>query len=250
MTTNLGGMTKHARLKKFVGALCAFAFAAQAMASDEHHGGEHMMGASNYGKFLLDKFEAGDSGSQHWDAQAWYGGDLHRAWLKSEGEREDGSTEHAELQALYSRAISPFFDAQIGARHDFQPDASRNWLAVGIQGLAPYFFETEATLFVGDEGRTALRLKAEYDLLFTQKLILSPELELNFFGKDDAQAQVGSGLSDLEFGLRLRYEILREFAPYIGAVWTHKFGDTADFARAHGDDSQQVQWVAGVKLWF
>lgn len=249
MTRRIDDMTLRTTL---IALLCGIA--ANAFADDPHHGGDHMMGANRYSKFLLDKFEAGDDDTQHWDAQGWLsqsgsGGDLNRLWLKSEGEREGGSTRHAELQALYSRAVSPFFDAQVGVRHDFQP-VSRDWLALGIQGLAPYFFETEATLFVGTEGRTALRLKAEYDLLFTQKLILSPELELNFYGEDDIEAGVGSGLSDLEFGLRLRYEIRRELAPYIGVAWKHSFGDTADFARAHGDESQQVQWVAGVTLWF
>jgi copper resistance protein B len=216
--------------------------------------GDHMMGAHYTGKLLLDKLEASDSDSQHWDAQAWVsqpwgGGDIHKLWLKAEGEREEGHTEHAEVQALYSRAISPFFDAQIGLRRDLQPHPTRDWLAVGLQGLAPYFFETEATLFVGDEGRSALRLKAEYDLLFTQRLILSPEIELDAYGEDDPELGLGSGLSNLEFGLRLRYEIRREFAPYIGVVWSHQFGDTADYTRANGGDMQDVQWVAGVKFW-
>lgn len=211
---------------------------------------DHAMGAMSVGKVMLDKLEAGDDDVQRWDAQMYYGGDRDRLWLKSEGERADDRTEHAELQALYSRAISPFFDAQLGMRHDFQPTPSRDWLALGVQGLAPYFFETEATLFVGESGRSALRLKASYELLFTQRLILAPELELNAYGEDDADTGVGSGLSDLEFGLRLRYEIAREFAPYIGAVWTHQYGGTADFTRAEGGDVTDVQWVAGVKMWF
>ena len=221
-------------------------------AAEQHE--EHAMGAMNVGKVMLDKLEAGDDDTQRWDAQIWVsqiwdGGDRDRLWLKSEGERADDHTENAELQALYSRAISPFFDLQAGARHDFRP-TSRDWLAIGVQGLAPYFFETEATLFVGEAGRSALRLKASYDLRFTQRLILAPELELNAYGEDDADTGVGSGLSDLEFGLRLRYEIAREFAPYIGAVWTHQYGDTADFTRTEGGDANDVQWVAGVRLWF
>jgi copper resistance protein B len=218
--------------------------AAPAVAHDDH-----MMGAHYSGKLLLDKLEVTDSDTQHWDAQLYYGGDIHKLWLKSEGERDDSHTEQAEVQALYSRAISPFFDAQIGLRHDLQPHPTRDWLTIGLQGLAPYFFETEATLFVGDEGRSALRLKAEYDLLFTQRLILSPQIELNACGKDDPEPGLGSGVSDLEFGLRLRYEIRREFAPYIGVVWSHQFGDTADYTRANGGDTQDVQWVAGVKFW-
>jgi copper resistance protein B len=223
--------------------------AAQTVTATPVEHGDHMMGGHRSGKLLFDKLEASDSDTQHWDAQAYYGGDIHKLWLKTEGEREEGHTEHAEVQALYSRAISPFFDAQIGLRRDLQPHPTRDWLAVGLQGLAPYFFETEATLFVGDEGRSALRLKAEYDLLFTQRLILSPEIELDAYGEDDPELGLGSGLSNLEFGLRLRYEIRREFAPYIGVVWSHQFGDTADYTRANGGDAQDVQWVAGVKFW-
>jgi copper resistance protein B len=215
--------------------------------ANEHD--DHMMGTHYSGKLLIDKLEVSDSDTQHWDVQAYYGSDIRKLWLKSEGERDDGHTEHAEVQALYSHAISPFFDAQIGLRRDLQLHPTRDWLALGVQGLAPYFFETETTLFVSDEGRSALHLKAEYDLLFTQRLILSPEIKLNAYGKDDAELGLGSGLSDLEFSLRLRYEIRREFAPYIGVVWSHQFGDTANYTRANSGDVQDVQWVAGVKFW-
>lgn len=211
--------------------------------------GDHMMAPGNFSKLMLDKFEVGDN-LQRWDAQAWYGSDLNKIWLKTEGERSDGSTEHAELHAYYSRAITPFFDLQLGARHDFQPQPGRDWLAIGLQGLAPYFFETETTLFIGDNGRSNLRLKASYDLLFTQRLILAPEIEANLYGKDDPTIGIGSGFSDIEFGLRLRYELRREFAPYLGVAWTHQYGDTATLTRMAGGDAQDVQWVVGVKAWF
>jgi copper resistance protein B len=217
-------------------------------ATDEHD--EHMMGGGHYGKLLIDKFEVDADESQQWDAQAYYGSDTQKLWLKAEGERSDGATEHAEIQALYSRAISPFFDVQIGVRHDMQPQPSRDWLALGVQGLAPYFFETDITLFVGAEGRSALRLHAEYDVLITQKLILAPELKINVYGENDAETGIGRGLSDTEFGLRLRYELLREFAPYIGVNWTHQFGETAAFTRSAGGDSSDMQWVAGIRMWF
>ena len=210
----------------------------------------HEMAPTTFSKVMIDKLEAGDNDTQRWDAQAWYGSDIDKLWLKTEGERNDGITEDAEVQLLYSRAISPFFDAQVGLRHDSRPGPARDWLALGIEGLMPYFLETEATLFVGTEGRSALRLNAEYDLLLTQRLILTPEAELNIYGKSDAERALGSGLSDVEFGLRLRYEIAREFAPYIGAVWTHRYGDTADFARTDGGDVSERMWVIGLRAWF
>jgi copper resistance protein B len=154
------------------------------------------------------------------------------------------------LQALYSRAIAPYWDLQLGLRHDFQPSPSRSWGVIGIQGIAPYFFEVDTALFIGESGQTALRVEAEYELLFTQKLILTPEVELNFYGQDDKDLNIGSGLSDLEAGLRLRYEIRREFAPYIGVNWNKSFGNTADFASAEGEDTDDVQWVVGLRAWF
>lgn len=184
------------------------------------------------------------------DAQAWIGHDLHKLWLKTEVDRHDGETESAEVQALLSRAIAPFWDIQAGIRHDSKPSPTRNWGVIGIQGLAPYYFETEATLFVGDSGRTAARFTAEYDLLFTQKLILAPTVELNLYGQNDPETGAGSGLSDVEAGLRLRYEIRREFAPYVGINWNKKFGNTAGFARANGEAVQDTQWVVGLRAWF
>lgn len=184
------------------------------------------------------------------DGQFWLGKDLNKLWVKTKFERTDGNTEEAELQALYSRAIAPFWDAQIGWRRDFRPKPERDWLAIGVQGLAPYFFEVDAAFFVGSNGRTAARLEAEYEFLFTQRLILSPEIEVNFYGKDDAATGTGSGLSDMELGLRLRYEIRREFAPYIGINWTRQFGQTADFTKATGNDIKDTQIVVGVRVWF
>lgn len=204
-------------------------------------------------KVMVDQLELRSSdGPDPWvlDAQGWVGKDLHKLWLKTEVERVDGETEEAEGQALYSRAISAYWDLQIGWRHDFRPRPSRDWLAIGLEGLAPYWFEIDAAAFVGGNGQLAARLEAEYEWMFTQRLILSPELEVNLHSKDDEAVGVGSGLSNMELGLRLRYEIRREFAPYLGVNWSRKFGKTADFARHEGEDTDDVQIVAGIRAWF
>ncbi|MDH3511997.1 MAG: copper resistance protein B [Gammaproteobacteria bacterium] len=185
-----------------------------------------------------------------WDADAWLGKDLNKLWLKTEGERVNGENEEVELQLLYSRAVSAYWDFQAGWRGDLRPRPDRNWLAVGFKGLAPYFFEIDAAIFVGESGRTAARIDLEYEILFTQRLILTPEFETNLYGKKDAELGIGSGLSDIEVGLRLRYEFRREFAPYIGLNWWKKFGDTADFAKAAGQDSDDAQITLGLRAWF
>lgn len=184
------------------------------------------------------------------EAQGWIGKDLNKFWVKADIEQVDGETEENELQFLYSRAIHPYWDVQVGWRHDDRPSPDRDWLAIGVQGLAPYFFEIDAAAFIGEDGQTALRLEAEYEMMFTQKLVLAPEIKLDFHGKDDEPTGVGSGLSSTEMGLRLRYEFKREFAPYIGINWTKKHGDTADFARAHGEETDDAQVVLGFRAWF
>jgi copper resistance protein B len=185
-----------------------------------------------------------------WDAQAWYGGDYNKLWLKTEGERINGLTQDARVELLFDRVVARWWDAQAGVRQDFGQGPARTWLAVGLEGLAPYWLDAEATLYVGEQGRTAARLKADYDLLLTQRLVLQPYAEANLYGKSDPQRLIGSGLSDLELSLRLRYEIRRELAPYLGVVWSRSFGGTAELVRAAGETSDDVQFVAGVPLWF
>lgn len=204
-------------------------------------------------KVMVDKLEwrNADAGSLWaWDADAWVGRDINKLWFKTEGEYADGSTESASVEALYSRAISPYWDLQAGWRHDFYAKPARDWFAVGVKGLAPYWFEVDATLYAGGNGTVAGRLDAEYEILFNQKLILTPEIELSFSGDEDPARGIGSGLTDMELGLRLRYEIRREFAPYIGVNWEKKFGTTADYAEEEGESSDEVQFVAGVRAWF
>lgn len=204
-------------------------------------------------KVMIDKFEAGfgdGSTPLEWDADAWVGYDLNKFWFKTEGEYVDGETEEADMQFLYSRAIAPFWDFQVGYRRAFYPDADRDYGVLAFKGLAPYLFEVDADLFIGQSGQVGARLDAEYEYMFTQKLILSPEIELNLYSKDDPEIGIGSGLADMELGLRLRYEIRREFAPYIGVNWSQKFGQTADYARDEGEGTSDVQFVAGIRAWF
>ena len=184
---------------------------------------------SKFNLELLEVHDADGSNPVTWEAEAWVGKDINKLWFKTEGERVNGETEEFELQALYSRAIDPYWDFQVGLRRDFKPE-SRNWAVAGFKGLAPYYFETDAALFIGESGRTALRLQSEYELMLTQKLVLAPEIELNLYGKDDPEVGIGSGLSDGSLGLRLRYEFTRQFAPYVGVEYSSKFGKTADFA--------------------
>ena len=186
-----------------------------------------------------------------WEGEAWYGGDINRLTLKSEGETAFGEgIESGEAQALYSRAIGPYFNAQAGVRQDFGEGPDRTYATVGFEGLAPYWFEVEGALFLSNKGDLLARLEGSYDQRITQRLILQPMAEVNFSGRDVPESGIGSGLSDVELGLRLRYEIVREFAPYVGVEWTRKFGDTARFARAAGEDRSGASFVMGVKAWF
>ncbi len=202
---------------------------------------------------ILDQIETRDAGGDNtlsWVGQGWLGKDLHKIWFKTDGERTGGSTDEAELQFLYSKAIARYWDFQLGVRHDFEPSPSRSWAAIGFKGLAPYFFDMDAAAFIGESGRVALRFEAEYELLFTQRLILTPDIEVNLYGQNDPDVGIGAGLSDLEAGLRLRYEIDRQFAPYIGVNWSRLFGNTADFARIAGEKSSETQLVIGFRAWF
>ena len=186
-----------------------------------------------------------------WDGEGWFGGDIDRLVVKSEGEGAiRGGVESAEVQALYSRAIGPWFNLQAGLRQDFSPGPARTYATVGFEGLAPYWFEAEGALFLSDKGDLFGRLEGYYDQRLTQRLVLQPRIELNFAAQDVPANGVGSGLSDAELGLRLRYEIKREFAPYIGVSWERKFGDSARFARAAGDSVGATSLVIGVRAWF
>ena len=186
-----------------------------------------------------------------WDGEGWFGGDIDRFVVKTEGEGAvRGGVESAEVQALYSRAIDPWFNLQAGVRHDFKPGPARNYATIGFEGIAPYWFAVEGALFLSDKGDLLGRLEGYYDQRITQHLILQPRVELNFAAQDVPANGIGSGLSDAELGLRLRYEIKREFAPYVGISWERKAGDSARFARAAGDRVQSTSLVFGIRAWF
>lgn len=185
-----------------------------------------------------------------WDGTAWFGTDLNRLWLRSEGVRRDGHTAEADIEALYGHSVATWWDVVAGWRHDLRPGASQDFAAIGVMGRTPYKFDVAATAYVGSGGQTAARLEGEYELLLTNRLILQPRIELNLFGRDDPQRGIGSGLSTMETGLRLRYEITRQFAPYIGLVQERSFGRTATFRRAAGEDATDTRLVAGFHIWF
>lgn len=184
------------------------------------------------------------------EAQAWIGKDLNKFVIKADVEQVNSETEELELQALYSRAIAPFWDFQVGVRQDQKPKPARDWLAIGFQGLAPYWYEIDTALFIGEAGQVGLRFVAEYEWMITQRLVLSPEIEINLHSKNDVATGTGSGLSDTQLGLRLRYEIKREFAPYIGINWNKKYGNTATFANDDGEKVDDTQIVLGIRAWF
>lgn len=218
-----------------------------------HGMGKAMEGDARFGMLLVDQLEAfhgRDGSGQQWDIEGWYGNDYDKLWLRTEGERHSGRLEDASGEVLWSHAVAAFWNTQLGVRTDAGEGPDRSWAAFGLQGLAPYWFELEATGYMGSAGRTAARFRAEYELRFTQRLVLQPQLEANAYGKADPARGLGRGLSDMSLGLRLRYEFHRQFAPYVGVVWTRRFRGTADLARQHGQDRLDRQWVAGVRIWF
>ena len=206
-----------------------------------------------FASLLVDRLEwvhTSDNDSIAYDLQAWYGRDYDRAVLKAEGELDNGRLQEARSELLWSHAVAAYWDTQLGMRYDSGVGPDQGWLAFGVQGLAPYWFEFDAAGYVSDAGHTALRLSVEYPLLLTQRLILQPRFEANAYGKRDVKRGLGGGLSDLAVGIRLRYEVRRELAPYIGIEWAGKYGGTANYARAAGEATEEGRLVAGARFWF
>lgn len=186
-----------------------------------------------------------------WDVQGWYGGDINKLYIKTEGEYvfDDDEVEDAEIQALWSRAVSPFWDVQTGIRYDLSPKGQTH-AVIGIQGLAPYWLEIDAAAFLSADGDVTARIEAEYEILFTQRLILQPRAEIEFSAQAVPALNLGTGVTGLDAGLRLRYEIKSELAPYIGLEWQKSFGETANFSRTNGEDTDKIALVLGIRTWF
>lgn len=213
-----------------------------------------------FGQVLFDflEYRAGeDEDTFTWEVEAWYGGDYHRLWIDTEGEQVVSGGEGGEIEnvdVFYSRLIAPFWDLQAGASYQRQygpgPDRDRFSGVLALQGLAPYWFEVDTKLRVSEDGDVSVSLEAEYELLLTQRLILQPRFETEVAAQEVEAFGVGEGFNVVELGLRLRYEIRREFAPYIGVSWTRRLGDTADLAREEGEQVDDLMFVAGIRAWF
>ena len=218
-----------------------------------HMPGMDMADDATHVHVLLDRveqFHSSHGNGQAVDAQAWIGGDLDKLWLKVDGERSNGRLGATRTEALWNHAIATYWGLQAGVRHDFGDGPGRTWASFGFQGLSPYWFDIQATGYVGQGGRTALRFEGEYDLLLAQRLVLQPDVKVSLYGKSDPDREIGAGLSDIDAGLRLRYEFSRKFAPYIGVVWNRKFANTARYARDAGSPVQETRVVAGLRIWF
>ena len=208
-----------------------------------------------FATFLVDRLEyqtrEGDE-IMLWDIQAWVGSDYNKVYFKSEGTYllDEDKAEDITTELLYSRNITTFWDVQAGIRHDFRPEPTRTFAAFGVQGLAPLWFEVEATAYVSEDGDLSASLEAEYDLLLSQRLILQPRFETSIAVQEVEEYGIGQGINDIVLGLRLRYEISRKFAPYIGISWTQKIGETADLAETEGEDTNVTSLVIGVRGWF
>ncbi len=188
-----------------------------------------------------------------WDGQGWIGNDYNKLWVKSEGRYGvdgRGRMSDGDQEVLYDRPVSEFFDVQAGVRYDLDSLRGRTWAALGLQGLAIGFWNVEATVYASDGGHYALRTNASYDLYLTQRLVLQPQFETNWYTATDRPRRIGAGLSDIDMGLRLRYELSRKFAPYVGVSYQRQFGGTSGLVREDGGYVNDVRFLFGVRTWF
>lgn len=208
-------------------------------------------GDSTHAFFLFDEIEwqTTEHNALHWETHAWIGGDRNRLWIRTDSTGDDRE-QGAVAQVLYGRAFARWWDVVAGVRQDIGAGPAQTWAAFGVQGLAPYWFEIEATGFLSEGGQTAARFEVEYELLVTNRLVVQPRFETNLYGKASAARRIGAGISNLELGLRVRYEFRRELAPYVGVVWDNLLGATAEFAETAGERFDGPRLVAGVRVWF
>jgi copper resistance protein B len=226
----------------------------QPVPAGDHEMGQPVMDRMIFVHGILDQFEGrtdGRSPDFRWSGEGWAGTDYDKFWVKTEGfRRTNGTVDDGKHEFLYDRAITTYFDVQAGLRSDIDSRRNRNWAALGFEGLAPLFFRIEGTGYVSDSGHFAAHFEGSYDLLLTNRLILQPEVEIDLYSKSDPTRLVGAGISDIDTGLRLRYEFDRKFAPYIGVAYEGKFGQTASFARRAGEGTSGVRFTFGVRSWF
>ena len=251
------------RTSPLAAVLAAFATAAAAQISDARDGpmpgvpsdaAPPVMDRGIFAHAILNELEGRFNGGNpefRWEGQGWVGTDYDKLWIKSEGTlQSNGALDDGQQQFLYARAMTTYFDVQGGLRSDIDSRPTRNWAAFGIQGVAPYFFDIEVTGYASGEGHLAAKLEGSYDLLITQRLILQPQIEINLYSKADPARLIGAGFSDIDTGLRLRYEFDRKFAPYIGVVYEGKLGQTASLARQAGESTGDFRFVFGLRTWF
>jgi copper resistance protein B len=239
--------------KLVAGALCLLAGFHQSSATAAGTGHAHMDDDPLVGMFLMDELEwqgGSPDDALAWNVSAWLGRDTGRLLFRSEGEMTSGDVEASRTELLWSKPITAWWDLVGGLRQDAGTGSARTYGLIGVQGTAPYRFHIEADLFGGERGQLGTRLESKYEILLTNRLIAESRAELQAFAKDDAVTGIGSGMSQLELALRLRYEIRREFAPYVGVEWSGKFGDTADLARDADDSVRDTRFVAGLRFWF
>lgn len=207
-----------------------------------------------YSHLLFDQLEGRTNGPDtelRWDGEGWSGTDFNRLWIKSEGfYNEHGQVEDGDHEVLYDRPVTRYFDLQGGLRYDLDSGPQRFWGAFGFEGLAPEFFNLQATGYARDAGHFAARIEGSYDLRLLQLLVAQPECELNFYSKKDPSRGIGTGLSEIDTGLRIRYELSRKFAPYVGIAYNQKFGETADFTQEEGEIVRDLRFVFGVRVWY
>lgn len=203
------------------------------------------------GFVLFDQLEwqAGNGpGRLSWSNTGWVGGDINRLWFRTEGDGGDGGMDDARAHVLYGLAFARWWDVVVGVRQDFSPGA-QTWIAAGVQGLAPGFFEVEATAYLSGDAQTAVHVGVGYDVLLTNRLVLQPRISMDLYGKSNSSLGVSSGLSSADGGVRLRYHVTREIAPYVGVSWARSFGDGSE-ARQDAAPNGAPRLVTGVRVWF